>query len=386
MKRRYRMSATFVALVSAVAAVALLLSFGAATEGPLSAGLDRLASVTESLEQGVRERLTGRSRRRELQWFEDYRRDPAYIRTPRDVLFGAWDGRLPHSIEGVVELERRLDTIFPLVHVYTAWGDSADQRFPWRIATTIWTLGSVPVITWEPWLSAFEARRHPALALPSERDRRGLEAVARGDYDFYVDAWAADAARFGHPVMVRFAHEMNDPYRYPWGPQHNTVQAFIAAWRHVVGRFRSAGASNVVFAWSPHVGYEHWDAYYPGDEHVDWVATGALNYGPIARWSQWWTFQEIFGNKYAPLAAHGKPILIAEFGSLEVGGDRAAWYQDALSALPSKYPAVKGVLFFNTSADQTVSLQTLDWTLSGDDALVRSIARAIAPYDRSQHR
>jgi beta-mannanase len=83
-------------------------------------------------------------------------------------------------------------------------------------------------------------------------------------------------------VFVRFAHEMNDPYRYPWGPQHNTKEEFIAAWRHVVERFRAAGAGNVIWVWSPHVAYEYWDLYYPGDEFVDWAATGVLNFGPIA--------------------------------------------------------------------------------------------------------
>jgi hypothetical protein len=40
----------------------------------------------------------------------------------------------------------------------------------------------------------------------------------------------------------------------------------------------------------------HWELHYPGDAYVDWVATGALNSGPIAQWSQWWSFDKIFGH------------------------------------------------------------------------------------------
>src|SRR5262249_21486968 len=116
-------------------------------------------------------------------------------------------------------------------------------------------MGSVPVITWEPWLSDFESTRHPSLPLRDARDLHGMAAIARSDYDFCIDVWAQDAARFGKPVFVRFAHEMNDPYRYPWGPQNNSKEDHIAAWRHVRARFDQAGASNVIWIWSPHVAY-----------------------------------------------------------------------------------------------------------------------------------
>ena len=121
-------------------------------------------------------------------------------------------------------------------------------------------------------------------------------AVAHGDYDFYVDKWARAAAKFRRPILLRFGHEMNDPYRYPWGPQNNTKEEYIAAWRHVVERFRKNNANAVVWVWSPHVAYQYWETYYPGSDYVDWVATGALNYGPSLGGRSGGTFQEIFGN------------------------------------------------------------------------------------------
>ena len=143
----------------------------------------------------------------------------------------------------------------------------------------------------------------------------------------------------------------------------------------MVERFRAAGATNVVWVWSPHVAYEYWDLYYPGDLYVDWVATGVLNFGPIAQWSKWWTVAEIFGAKYERLASFGKPVMIAEFGSLAVGGDRAQWYREALTDLPNRYPAVKGVVFFQVRDDQTVTYQKVDWTFT-DDSLVTGAVRS----------
>jgi hypothetical protein len=348
--------------------------------------LERLSAAVDSIEHRVRTRAAGAGRSRQLAWFEAYRTNADRLRHPSDVLLGAYDSRLPATADGIVQLERTLDTTLPLIQLYIAWGDRPEHAFPLRALTMIRTLGSVGVVTWEPWLAVFDNARHPFLPLREDRDRGGLAAVARGDYDFYVDRWAAEAARFGQPFFLRFAHEMNDPYRYPWGPQNNTKEEFIAAWRHVAERFRKAGAFNVVWVWSPHVAYEWWELYYPGADVVDWVATGVLNYGPIAQWSRWWTFHEIFGTKYAKLEEIAKPVMIAELGSLRVGGDRSAWYKDALTDLPSRHPAVKAVLLFNASEDQTVTAQKVEWTFRGDEEVAAVVRHAIAAWAPGKQR
>ncbi|HVL68142.1 MAG TPA: glycosyl hydrolase [Vicinamibacterales bacterium] len=379
MRRRYRVALAVASFAAAVVVVLGLTRLAPATQGPLSGLLDRAAAAVDELEHRMRVRLSGAGRGRSLAWFEPYRASVDRLRRPEDVLLGAYDNRLPGSAEGIVELERALDTTFPLVQIYTAWGDEPEHQFPLRALTMIWTMGSVPVVTWEPWLSVFDSRR-ASLPPPGGRDRGGLGAIARGDYDFYVDEWAREAARFGRPFFLRFAHEMNDPYRYPWGPQNNSKEEFVAAWQHVAQRFRRAGAHNVLWVWSPHVAYEYWELWYPGDQDVDWIATTTLNYGPVAQWSRWWTFEDIFETKYPRLEAFGKPVMIAELGSLAVGGDRSEWYKDALTDLPARLPAVKAVLFFNVAHDQTVTMQKVDWTLDADPHVAAAVRQAIAPW------
>ena len=375
MTRRQRVVVVIVFVAFAAASVAGLAALGSASTGPLSSALGWLGAVTGSVEHRVRDRIGGPGRRARLAWVAPYRDDANRLRRPDVVLLGAYDGAIPRTLDGVIALEERIEAPLPIIQAYSAWGDRADQQFPLQLVTAIAGLGSIPLITWEPWLSDFESARHPGLPLRDARDRHGLAAVARGDYDFYIDAWAASAARFGKPIMIRFGHEMNDPYRYPWGPQNNTKEEFIVAWRRVVERFRGAGATNVLWVWSPHVAYDYWDLYYPGDGYVDWVATGVLNFGPIAQWSRWWTVAEIFGTKYERLASFGKPVMIAELGSLAVGGDRAQWYREALSSLPTRYPAVRSVLFFQVRDDQTVTYQKVDWSFT-DDSLVTAAVRS----------
>jgi len=380
MRRRYRIVVVVVFMVCAAAGIAGLSALGTASEGPLSSALGWLGVVTGTIEHRVRDRIEGPGRRARLAWAAPYRDDAERLRHPDVVLLGAYDGGIPRTLDGVLTLETRIGAPLPLIQVYSAWGDKPDQQFPLRLVTAISGLGSIPLVTWEPWLSDFESARHPNLPLPGARDSHGLAAIARGDYDVYVDAWAAEARRFARPMLVRFGHEMNDPYRYPWGPQNNTKEEYIAAWRHIVDRFRRAGARNVLWVWSPHVAYEYWDLYYPGDDYVDWVATGVLNFGPIAQWSRWWTVSEIFGPKYPRLAAFGKPVMIAEFGSLAVGGDRAAWYRDALAQLPTRYPAVRALVFFQVRDDQTVTYQKVDWTFIADSGVVQAVRDALGRW------
>lgn len=379
MKRSQRITLSSAVLLSVIVFFFLLTDLSREGEGPLDRVLTGLGSGLSSVEKTVAGFFRGPGREGALAWFEPARENRDSLRFPSPILLGAYDSRMPETLEGVAQLEEALGTTFPLIHFYAAWGDRAEEQFPERMMDAIWNLGSVPVVTWEPWLNDFESGEHPQLPLRDKRDRGGLAAIASGEYDFYIDKWASGAARFGKVFFLRFAHEMNDPYRYPWGPQNNSVVDFLEAWRHVHDRFVKAGATNVLWVWSPHIAYPFYQ-FYPGDTYVDWVGTGVLNYGIVASWSRWWSFQEIFGKNYVYLKALKKPVMIAEFGSLAVGGDRARWYRAALDKLPERHPMIKAVLFFNVSGDATVTPQALDWTLPGDSLSTQAAARAIAGW------
>lgn len=329
--------------------------------------LARAGQGLSDAEGTARQRARGGITRAEL----IARREPGFaalenLRRPRRILFGAYDGGFPDTFAGLEELESRTGYRFPLISIYQAWGDRPDQaHFPTRLVQTIDRLGSVPVITWEPWVSDFDPKLRTNLPPLAEREYASLAAIARGDYDFYITPWAAEAARYGKPIFLRFAHEMNDPYRYPWGPQNgNRTEDFIAAWKHVHLTFQKMNATNVLWVWSPHISMPWFEYYYPGDEWVDWIGTGVLNYGNVAPWSRWWTFQQILDKAYPALVKIGKPLMISEFGTLRSGGDATQWYDAAFRDIQSRYPAIRSVIFFNQKHDTTLSTVPLDWSVT----------------------
>jgi hypothetical protein len=324
----------------------------------------RLGQSLSDAEGDARQRANGGSRRDEVRASLPHLDNRQWLAKPDRVLFGAYDGGLPGSFAGFSDLETRLDHRFAIVSFYQAWGDRPDEAdFPLRTVETIDRLGSVPMITWEPWVKDFDETRRTNLAPLAEREYASLAAIARGDYDFYITAWAAGAARYGKPLFLRFAHEMNDPYRYPWGPQNgNRPEDFIAAWKHVHLVFQKMSATNVLWVWSPHVSMPWFEYYYPGDEWVDWIGTGVLNYGDVAPWSRWWTFHQILEKAYPALLKLNKPLMIGEFGTLTSGGDASRWYADALRDIREKYTATRAVVLFNQTQDVTLSAMPLDWS------------------------
>lgn len=382
-KKSHRIAFTLLAVGLAVILVLLLTYAGGRAKGPFESLFSWMGSLVHSAESSlILDRRNG-NRTERLSWLNRDRNLRESLLRPKVILLGAFDNESAESFESIVNFEASLGVIFPLIHLYSAWGSKHDQKFPELSANAVSAMGSVPVITWEPWLTDFTDEDIPGLKPGELRDLHGMKDVAAELYDQYILGWAMTARKYGKPIFLRMGHEMNDPYRYPWGPQNNTAEEFKAAWRHVWNVFRAAGTDNVIWIWSPHPAYGYFKEYYPGDGYVDFIGVGALNYGNVAAWSKWWTFDEIFGKHYPALAAFGKPIMITEFGSLNTGGDRKEWYEQAAASLPAKYPQVKALIFFHYSKDLTTTQQPLNWYIKNDTAVIRALGRQIRNWPDS---
>ncbi|MBX7047023.1 MAG: hypothetical protein K1X86_14430 [Ignavibacteria bacterium] len=382
-KKSHRILFTVLALVISVGIVVALSFAGSKTKGPLENLFSGAGDVVQKIENNVIYQSREKKRADKLAWFQEYKSNLEVLKNPNKILIGAFDNQAKENFESVINLEDTLKTNFPLIHIYTAWGSKPEEQFPKLQMESIYQLGSIPVVTWEPWLSDFDSKIIPNLKKPELRDKGGMNDVARGLYDSYIKKWAEDAKEINRPFFLRMGHEMNDPYRYPWGPHNNSAREFVSAWKHVHDIFKEVGADNVIWIWSPHPAYGYFEAFYPGSAFVDYVGVGTLNYGTVASWSQWWSFDEIFGNHYKELAAFKKPIMLTEFGSLGVGGSRGKWYSDALVDLPSQYPAVKAILFFHYSDDKTTTQQPLNWYVKYDTASTKAIIESIKSWSDS---
>ena len=199
--------------------------------------------------------------------------------------------------------------------------------------------GAAPMVTWDP--------------VSPDGGQVSYADIALGSEDQYLASQAAVAVAWHRPLYIRLAHEMNTQ-TYVWGAtvDGNTPQAFIAAWQHVVTLFRQLGAVNVRWVWSPNVDCEGtcpFDAYYPGDQYVDWVALDGYNFAGFQGHAPWSSLWAIFGPSYRDITRlTGKPLMIAETACNPTGGNKARWIRRGfLNQIPRLMPRVRAVVWWD---------------------------------------
>ena len=108
-----------------------------------------------------------------------------------------------------------------------------------------------------------------------------------------------------------------------------------------------------MWLWCPYVhdrNTRNFEAYYPGDDLVDVVGLDGYNWGRQRWWHRWRSFDAVFGASHAALRrlAPGKPIILAELGCAETGGDKAAWMRETLlRVVPERYADIDAIVWFD---------------------------------------
>jgi hypothetical protein len=197
----------------------------------------------------------------------------------------------------------------------------------------------------------------------------GYAAIANGSQDSYILQWAQMLKSVGRPLFFRPWWEMNGNW-FSWG--NRDPATYVAAWRHMHDLFSQAGATNVVWVWCPNVtdgGAPHWTNYYPGDAYVDWVGIDGYNWGGSA-WKSFATrFAGASQNVYMDYAQR-KPIMIAEYGSVEQGGDKGQWYRDMVTTVRGQFPSIAALVAWDSIDSPTnFTINTTSNALAGYMAL-----------------
>jgi hypothetical protein len=291
-----------------------------------------------------------------------------------------WGSLGPDSSKIDTALETAVGKTQSLPHLALPWayGRQTDgtpnyAAFPAAMLQPVYARGSLALLDWASW--DLTNKPDPAFA---------LDTVIAGQHDAFVHAWAAAAAAFGNPILLRFDWEFNGDW-FPFGAQ---PAKFVAAWRKLRGIFAAEGASNVAWLWCANVGApagSKWPTatdklmtYYPGDDQVDWTGFDTYNWSS-RNGGPWMTFDQImngysgwFGPTYDALAklAPTKPMCVAEFGCWD-DPRKPLWMVDALSRVPTAYPLVRAIEYFNWN-EGTGSL----WPLTGD--AVKAFAGVLA--------
>lgn len=235
-------------------------------------------------------------------------------------------------------------------HVVSIAGAFLDLESPWWLITnelnSSWDNGYVPFINLgaggytQPWTA---------------------RQIADGVIDTSIRNWAntfrvwssynGDKRAFIAPLQ-----EMNGD----WISYKDDPANYIRAYLRIQQIFKEEGVASSAVSWvfapngwsNPGKPQNIFENFYPGDSAVDVVGFSSFNFGTC--WS--FTTSESYEQIYKPYLdrmaamAPGKPIFIAEIGSVAVGVDRASWLTDTLSKI-GDYPGVRAILYFNNTDD-----------------------------------
>ena len=274
--------------------------------------------------------------------------------TSRDILVPAQGALLGHyyGAGSIARTDARIGRK-PAVHLtYYGWTDNWTGSSTTRADLAD---GRIPLVNWEPFDVDFDD-------------------IISGRLDSTIRARADGAKALGKKFFLDFAAEMNE--EEGWGG-HDPAK-YVAAYRHIHDIFVARGATNVVWAWCPNV-TDSSDApstmsYYPGDSYVDWTGVDGYNWGTSDPDFEWQSFNDLFADIYKKLAAKGKPIIIGEMASDEVGGSKAKWIDSIVPTLKNKFPLIKAFVWFDIDKER-------HWQINSSASSLAAYARmAKDPY------
>lgn len=189
------------------------------------------------------------------------------------------------------------------------------------------------------------------LQVPLSRssDKNMIYEILNGEYDLFINAYARLIASYPTvTVLFRPFNEMNGDWcNYSAYHTSRDPQLYVELYRYLYKKFKDTGCSNTVWVWNPNEmsfpNYK-WNSeflYYPGDEYVDVYGITGYNTGTYYAGETWRTFDEIYAPIYErALRINEKPVMITEFATSSVGGDKTAWIEDMFRSLP-KYDKIK---------------------------------------------
>jgi mannan endo-1,4-beta-mannosidase len=282
---------------------------------------------------------------------------------PTSLYWGAVIGsqitgmKAPWDMKAVSEFQRVTGKGPSLVHFLSPFAQCPApsvctmEKFPRKPFEDIRAYGAIPFFSWNSTYSP------PSVVQPDFQ----LSDLVNGTYDSYIRYFAESAKAWGHPFFLRFDWEMNG-FWFPWneGVNGNKPGEFVRAWRHVHDIFTSVGATNATWVWCPNVSIygdlAKLGPLYPGDSYVDWTCLDGFNWGVRRGSPGWLSFDQIYHSTYKEIVtkiAPGKPMVIGEIASSDRGGSKAAWIQDMLHTVRTRYRKVRGLIWMDVNERNT---------------------------------
>lgn len=246
-----------------------------------------------------------------------------YFGSDSPLSWGIFEPSAPEYFTELDKLEENMDYEFPFILNYTSFDNPLAHPNVKARLDNAYANGKIMELT---------------LQTPAETWGNGnmIYDVLNGEFDSFLKDYAKSVSDFDHPVLFRLANEMNGDW-CPYSAYHTgkDTLVFKEFYKYVYSFFENAGADNVIWVWNPNgVSFPNfqWNdelMYYPGDEYVDIVGLTAYNTGTYYKDEKWTSFNQLYDGLYERyVRQYNQPLMITEFASSSVGGDKNQWIID----------------------------------------------------------
>ena len=248
------------------------------------------------------------------------------------------------------EYEKKIDYDFDILLWYTAFDKEYNSEKVRGFLDKAYSDNKIVELTLQPSLVHEEGN--------------DLFRVLDGYYDEFLEEYAKDVAEFNHPVLFRFANEMNGDWcEYSGYRMSLDTELYREMYKYVYSFFEKHNADNVIWVWNPNgksfpdFKWNIEDMYYPENEYVDVLGLTLYNTGSFYEGEYWTEFDVMYKPLYEnSLEKYDMPFMITEFSCARVGGDKEDWTRKMFEDIKN-YKNIKIAVWWN-HADYTPDGET----------------------------
>ncbi|WP_051280694.1 glycoside hydrolase family 26 protein [Anaerovorax odorimutans] len=263
-----------------------------------------------------------------------------YFGEKSTLKWGIFEPSAPEDFTNLKNLENRIQYKFPFLVYYKHFNKDNDVSSLRKGLTNAAKENRILELT---------------LQTTSQEDGNMVYDILNGEYDQFLDLFISEINEAKIPVLMRFCNEMNGDWcMYSSYHTSKDTEIFKQLYKYVYKKFEEKGASKyVIWVWNPNekslpdFKWNGEDMYYPGDEYVDVIGLTGYNTGTYYDAEKWRSFDEIYEIPYKKvLENYNKPIMITEFSSSSVGGNKEAWVLDMFDKIKN-YDQIKVAIWWS---------------------------------------
>lgn len=262
-----------------------------------------------------------------------------YFKNSNEIEWGIYQYDYMESDE-LYKIENQINHKFKLLLLYTEFNEAYDSIQVRGFLDKAYSENRIVELTLQP--------------KKSHQQGNDLFRVLDGYYDEFLHNYAKDIADFKHPVLFRFANEMNGDWcEYSGYHMSLDTELYREMYRHIYDIFQKHNADNIIWIWNPN-GKSFpdfkWNSeamYYPGNDYVDVLGLTLYNTGNFYKGEEWTEFYDLYAPLYEEaMKNYDMPFMITEFSCARKGGNKEEWTKKMLSET-DRFPNIKFAVWWN---------------------------------------